>query len=319
MRSVLCYVCMVCVLFGSSDLLVMADTEMSGDGATADVLGQSGKIVLTYEDQSTQITISSITEVDSSGNTVGNTGPAAGKHSFNSFATQDFTFSDVQEKTFQGLETSYVNFTCSLVDNVANLTVDLYLFLENGNTTIDSRNYTVSPGSFKFSYYLSNWPFCTIGGSDENNTLCIKGNSEQEGAFLDFEIILKAVGNAQDVSDNNGTSIVTYDDESNVVLPNKYQVDGEWFTMPDGYPLTENQGSQQIVTFRFARFSGTVDYDPFVNWGSDSANSNSNDDIYKDVAGGQTTVIVVCVVGGVLLIALLAYCFAKACGKKSTI
>lgn len=288
--------------------MVLGDTEMSGDGATADVLGHSGKITMTYEDQTTQITMSSVTEVDSSGNVVGNTGAASSKHSFNSFASQDFTFSDVYDGDFQGIDASIVNFTCPLIDNSVHLTVELYLFLEHGNVTVGSKNYTVDPGSFKFSYYVDNWPFCTIGGT--GNTLCVKGNQEQQGAFLDFEVILKGQGNAKDVDIDSTDSTITYGANNEVVLPNKYQVDGAWFTMPSGYPLTVIQGSQQIVTFRFARFSGTLDYDPFVNWGVSS--NGGSDDEFDNVLGGRDTVIavsVVCSFIGLAIIGCLVYYF----------
>ena len=51
-------------------------------------------------------------EVSSQGQAVGTTGKV--KHSFNSFASQDFQFSDISSGTLQSLSVEYFTFTCQL-------------------------------------------------------------------------------------------------------------------------------------------------------------------------------------------------------------
>jgi hypothetical protein len=140
-----------------------------------------------------------MTKVDEDGETVGNTGST--KHSFNSFASQDFTFSDIFDTSYQGLDAVAVNFSASLVDASSNFYVTIYLLQEDGNITNHNTNYSVASGSFKFSYYWDYWPFCTIGGTGVTN--CVKGGQQQEGAFLDFKVILKGSGDAS--AGQNGT------------------------------------------------------------------------------------------------------------------
>lgn len=251
-------------LFLSACLMSLAlthaeDVEMCVEDICAKILGQSGKIDFTFDEQTIQVTMDSIVEVDSNGDVVGNTGST--KHSFNSFASQDFVFSDLYSTTYQNLSATAINFTASLVDDTSNFDVQLYLFLEDGAITNHNQDYSVSRGSFKFSYNWDYWPFCTIGGSGV--TECTKGGNEQEGAFLDFKIILR--GNSDASSGTNGTLV--YDDNSMVYMPSDYYASG-WEVMPDGYPLEVLQGSKTEITFRFARFDEGLYYDPILNWGT---------------------------------------------------
>ena len=245
---------------------------MCAAGVCARVLGQSGKIDFEFEDQNIQVAMDSITEVDEDGDVVGNTGSV--KHSFNSFASQDFTFSDIFNTSYQGIDAVGVNFTASLVDDTSTFYVTIYLLLEDGNVTVHNEDYFIARGSFKFSYYWDYWPFCTIGGSGV--TSCTKGGQEQEGAYLDFTIVLKDQGNGASVDEN---STLTYSDGSEVYMPVEYYANpGGWGIMPEGYPLEEIQGSQTIVTFRYERFDGSLEYDPILNWGTDDLVADDDDD-----------------------------------------
>jgi hypothetical protein len=251
------FFCAACALNWS--LVKAANVDMCVGDVCAKILGQSGKIDFFFDDQTIQVTMDSIVEVDSSGNMVGNTG--SDKHSFNSFASQEFVFSELYDTTYQNLSATAVNFTSSLVDATSIFDVQLYLFLEDGVIENHNRSYAVSRGSFKFSYNWDYWPFCTIGGSGV--TQCTKGGTDQEGAFLDFKIILK--GNSDAAIDTNGTLL--YTDNSKVYMPKDYYA-SEWEVMPDGYPMEVLQGSKTEVTFRFARFGEALDYDPILNWGT---------------------------------------------------
>lgn len=256
---------MACAL--STQLALAENVDMCLGDVCAQILGQSGKINFDFDDQTVQVTMDSITEVDSSGNAVGNTGGT--KHSFNSFASQEFQFSELHNASYQGLATTAVNFTASLVDASSVFKVQLYLFLEGGTIYNYDQAYNVSRGSFKFAYNWDYWPFCTIGGSGV--TLCTKGGTQQEGAFLDFKIILK--GNSDASNDVNGTLV--YSDNTKVYMPVDYYASG-WEAMPSGYPKEVLMGSKTEVTFRFARFDAALDYDPILNWGSGTVKNGAN-------------------------------------------
>lgn len=202
---------------------------------------------------SLQVTISSLTELDASGSAVGTTGSADEKHSFNSFASKDFEFSDVISEEYQGLATSRVDFTCTLFAGATNLQVQLILFLEEGTVNVRNTTFAVERGSFKYTYNIDYWPFCTLGGT--GNTLCTKGQNTEVGAFLDFEIIMKSGSDSNATVSNepvwgNGTAttaVVDWSDGAQMIFPGEYEeisVSGErvWMDLPVGYPLFEEKG-----------------------------------------------------------------------------
>lgn len=144
-------------------------------GIGSPVLGHSGKITLAYDDPSYNnsqvIDFSSIYELNAQEEVIGNTGSI--KHSVNSFASQDFDFSDMVSTTFQGLACSNLNFTTAMVDGQATLQVLLYIFSEAGNIITYNETLPVEEGSMKFSVVVKDWPFCTLGGSGKINQLWI--------------------------------------------------------------------------------------------------------------------------------------------------
>lgn len=141
--------------------------DLSTGGVNLKVLGQSGKISLSYNDtsfsNSQTIEFDSVYERNAQGQIIGNTGST--KHSVNSFASQDFTFSSVATTTYQGLACDNLNFTTTMINNQATLKVLLYIFKQAGSITTSNENLTVKEGSLKFSVVVENWPFCTTGGS----------------------------------------------------------------------------------------------------------------------------------------------------------
>jgi hypothetical protein len=176
-----------------------------------------------------------------------------------------------------------VNFTCTLFEGETTLQVQLILFLEDGNITLNNVSYVVERGSFKYSYYMNYWPFCTVGGADYTD--CTKGSTQEEGAYLDFEIIMKGgdsatpsvsnttVDDGSDGGSNSSSSsysVVDWSDGASMVFPGEYETvssTGErvWLSFPAGYPLFTEQGSQDVTTLRFARFDSGVEYDPLVS------------------------------------------------------
>lgn len=205
----------------------------------------------------------SIQEVESNGDDT--------VHGFNSFASQDFEFSDEYNLVYEGIAAVAVNFSAQLMDDTSNFTCQLIMFVEDGEYTYGSETYSVTAGTFKFGYDFTYWPFCTIGGTGE--TECTHGGQEQEGAYLDLTISLKNDG---DDAVEDGTT-VEYPDSAYLYQPNTYELTGGVYeTMPEGYPMIELQGSKTILTYRFARFNQGLYYDPVLSW--DAMQGDDDDD-----------------------------------------
>ena len=114
------------------------------------VLGQSGKITITGQGVELTFQVDSIAEVDQNGTEVGKAG--AQKHALNTLATQQFTFSAVNNVSyFQGLKVINVNLTATLSGVNAKLDIMLYLFLEDGNVNFGTETFKVFNGSLKFN------------------------------------------------------------------------------------------------------------------------------------------------------------------------
>jgi hypothetical protein len=77
------------------------------DGVCLKNHGQSGKFSISRgdkdEDDAKTVTIEfvSIKEVDAAGNVVANTGPKSGKHSYKTFASLDFDFTDLINASYK--------------------------------------------------------------------------------------------------------------------------------------------------------------------------------------------------------------------------
>ena len=98
--------------------------------------------------------VASITEVDQNGTEVGKTG--AQKHALDTLATQQFTFSAVNNVSFfQGLKVINVTLTATLSGVNAKLDIMLYLFLEDGKVTFGNETFKVFSGSLKFNIQVS--------------------------------------------------------------------------------------------------------------------------------------------------------------------
>jgi hypothetical protein len=246
------------------DYVSSSNATLCDNGACADVQGHSGKITFTFEDTKIQVTMDSINEVDASGDDT--------DHGFNSFASQDFFFSEEYSMTFKGIAATAVNFSAVLMEGTSNFTCQLIMFVEDGFYSYGNVTYRVTAGTFKFGYDFSYWPFCTIGGTGV--TECTHGNQEQEGAYLDLTISLK---NDDENAVTNGTT-VEYPGSAYLYQPDSYELTGGVFeSMPPGYPMTTLQGSKTILTYRFYRFDQSLYYDPVLSWEA-MASDDDNDD-----------------------------------------
>ena len=122
--------------------------------------GQSGKITIGRADppskdpNSVTVQMDELKEVDKDGNEVGKTGNP--KHSFNSFASQDFTFGDLKSVTYEGLDAKSFDFTS--VINGGTLRIITYIFTEKGSFKNGNETIEVNNGTFKFNIEVRNSP-----------------------------------------------------------------------------------------------------------------------------------------------------------------
>lgn len=122
----------------------------------------------------------------------------------------------------------------------------------------DLETWAVRNGDVKFNLALSNWHWCGEGAE------CSKGQTSQVGAFIDVVISVK--GSAEAKAGSDGKS-VELGGGATIELSDRVFVDGEWTTMPAGYPMVSTQGSSTMFTFRFPKFSESALYDPVVSSG----------------------------------------------------
>jgi hypothetical protein len=158
---------------------VDTDTTASAGDVYVKVRGQSGKIVIGKSEnpdsdpKSVVVNFDSIQEKDVGDNIVGKSGSAADKHSFNTFANQDFTVGAIEDATYQDIAAKMFNFTSTI--NGAELAVDVYIFTEGGNITLDGEVTPVKEGNVKFNIMIQNWDFCGSAGVD-----CKKGQGPSQ-------------------------------------------------------------------------------------------------------------------------------------------
>lgn len=246
------------------------EKSMSYNDVTIKILGQSGKMEVTRaaavtpttDKETITITMSSLKEKDADGNEVGKGGDT--KHSYQNFAQLDFTFSDFEDTNFSGVKCRKLKFGSpagALFPSLGTtLNINVYLFFESGTVkTGNVSSFDVKKGTMKFSVDVNNWPFCLPKETCKDSTCCLKGQANEVGSFLDFEIEIKGDKTSKDKSGDK----VMLGDNSQIVLPNEINVDGTWSTMPTGYP--QQIGTEKTTyTFRFQKFSKTLSYDPLI-------------------------------------------------------
>jgi hypothetical protein len=246
------------------------------DGTVLKILGQSGKMELSHPDLAgdARVQIKSVTEVDKLGDAVGTSGST--KHSFNSFASQDFSFGEVTTGPYNGgssLRATSVPFTCKLLNGAADFGVQSHLMLEKGSVTEGNETSSISVGSLKFSFNISGWEFCTAGG--KGNRKCSKGGKDQNGTALDVVVYVDAKGadpvpapSTNSSSNATNATALPLAGGGKLELARRLRVDGEWKTMEDGFPKSVTKGKQTQITIRFPKFASAVYYDPIVTLAS---------------------------------------------------
>jgi hypothetical protein len=153
----------------------------------------------------------------------------------------------------------------------ATLTVDTYIVRGAGVVKTPSETWEVIPGDVKFNLAIRDWDWC-----GETST-CAKGQANEVGAFIDVGIAIKGASEAKG-SGSGGKSFAIGGGVS-LELSNSVLIDGQWTTMPEGYPLVTTQGSATNIVFRFPKFTTSADYDPLIQ---KSAATPSLADVYDE-------------------------------------
>lgn len=216
------------ILFPSAAAADEGNGTISGAGVYVKVLGQSGKIMMSrsenIESDENRVTVEmdEIKETDLSGNPVGAGGAPATKHSFNTFANQQFEYSEVGDGEFENISAKTFNFSAT-IDNGAKLVVDVYIFTENGTYSLNGENTTVSEGTVKFNIFIENWKFC-----GDTGVTCSKGSTTEIGKYVDFTIAIKGKGAAPQKKTGGGkkTTADEYDlgSGSSVIISDKVRL-----------------------------------------------------------------------------------------------
>lgn len=71
----------------------------------------------------------------------------------------DFLYTAIDTQTIGDVDFTHIAVQ-SLLNGVANFTLHVFQALNNGTATIWDKTYTFQPGTFKFSFELTNWEFC---------------------------------------------------------------------------------------------------------------------------------------------------------------
>ncbi|GAX26732.1 hypothetical protein FisN_2Hh319 [Fistulifera solaris] len=261
------------MLFRSSLVAALSASFLQSAAAeiTTDVVGKSGKIKIfdsagIREDRNAiMMTMDFLYELDADEKIVGNQGSQ--KHGTQTFANQQFTFSDVEEVTYSNVTADYFSFEAKVYE-AGSIKVETYVFREDGViTTSAEETFDVFAGDFKFSIELIDWKWCNPCDSNEY------------GAFVDVGIELKG-SKAEPSEEDLGGGIP-------VILSSKILADNVVIDMPAGYPkivskdaydldgdgVEDGDGDgKKLFIFRFPKEGDATlyDYDPIIRTSGDT-------------------------------------------------
>jgi len=236
------------------------------------------------KDEAVVIDMDSIVERDVDGNPVGVGGK--GKHSFRSFATQQFEVSDMVEADYNGIPAYQTTFKANI--NGGDFKVDIYMMLGDGTIQNGDEEIAVNKGQFKFTVSVDNWAWCEGTTPTDTNApeYCGKGNKGEVGHHLDFTLAIKSKNAKPTAKGGSGKlgkrppknangkhqpAEIDMGGGASMSLSSKVQVDGTWQDMPgaddeDSYPQVDTKGSKVLYTFRFPK-AAKIFYDPGVDMG----------------------------------------------------
>ena len=173
------------------------DKEVESGGVNVEVKGRSGSVHLWRKlpngnkTKALVMRFDALKELSANSDVVGKTGQV--KHSFNSFASQDFIFSAVTDAAVpnsDGSPTASKTFSFSgqLKGLTSKLTVDIYLVKEDVNVTLGDELTSVTKGQVKITIKLEDWEWCAP---------CTVGNNNETGKYVDLVISLMSRGQAK--------------------------------------------------------------------------------------------------------------------------
>lgn len=292
---------------------VMADQSISGGGIFLKIQGQSGKMTFATTEpigsapDKVQIDMSMLQELASDGTTLGGGGNA--KHSFNSFATQTFTFGSPVASTIAGVAmgngtgvtakdysitkvafTSYLGGGDPVLDS--KLQIESIIFMEDAILQFENPDGsyiypTIAAGTVKFNVLMSQWNWC------END--CKSSNGVGDSVRLTITMTNQVTADSsQGSSCTDGCQNGAVEDLGGVFLGvlNTYSIkksDGTMtqYTLPKNPELTVDPppgspGSSRTTTLvlQFPRTNfgdtDTLIYDPLLSY-SDITESDPSD------------------------------------------
>lgn len=256
------------VLTFNVQLIRAADFEMKTNTSQTKIkiLGQSGKMTITPpKGDAVMVTMDFLRELDANGNEVGKSGSK--KHSINTFAAQDFTFTNKGLVNYENVSTNAVDFSTSISTDIGKLDVMTYIFRNNGTVGTDTERWKVIFGDIKFNLFLSNWKWCG------DQVTCGNGKNTETGAFIDVGIEIKSKSEPKKQKGKNGSFALG--DGIDLQLSSRVLIDGVWKNMPAGFPSLEVKNGKSLFTFRFPKFTTDAKYDPVMHLSESSPTSSS--------------------------------------------
>jgi hypothetical protein len=242
-----------------------ADVTATSGGLSANVLGHSGKITIfnsAIKDSPTvTISFKSINEMDATNSTV-----TAQGHSYNSFASQDFVFSPLDNSSFKGIAATHFNFSATLTGNNAVFLADVWLMQANGTVTNGDESFALHTGDLKFSLTVSNWAFCAP---------CNPGNVQ--GTHLAVVVDVKssatvpsAAGSPAADGNKHVVKQVGLGSGASLSLSSVVAVDG---TSTAADVSVATNGNTATFTVNLPKFTQKAIYDPVVSMQSTSTST----------------------------------------------
>lgn len=230
------------VIFFILSSIARSQTTHGYGGTSVEVLGQSGKARIIRGNKVVTMQVDYLSEVDASDNEVGQVSNP--KHTIQSFATQDFTFSPLVEKQFQNMTAREFAFETP-INTIGNMNIVTVLLNEEGTVGTETETWNVSPGDVKWNIELSDWTFCNP---------CSDGTAK----YIDVGIEIKGTK-----SESKGNQTVDLGDAT-LELSNRVVVDGKEEFMASGYPKVVTKGVKDLYIFRFPKFTTKATYDPLL-------------------------------------------------------
>lgn len=254
------------------NIVVAEDKSVNGENVFVKALGKSGRISIAWSkdiDNDTDkvvFDLDEIKEYDATGKEVTTTGSV--KHSFNNFANQNFTISEVTTVTLNNVNMKNFNFRSQLKDLTSAVTISVYIAQADGSITFGNETIPIKKDHVKFSILLSSWQWCNASNK-----------CSADGAYLELSIAVtsksapsklekdkKVYGDATPYSLGSGK----------LLLSHQVKIDENiWVNMPNDYPKFESKNNKQIYTFRFPKFSQSALYDPTVAGDDDTTGAAS--------------------------------------------